>query len=75
MKFGVHIPYNVPYGGFLYRADIPNSFGNRAFLNTRKAVYTTMAKHKLLYGSWLIRPPFELGPQIGQFGPGQFGPC
>ena len=49
MKFGMHIPYDVPYGGFESRADIPNSFGNRAFLNTQKAVYTTLAKHELLY--------------------------
>ena len=46
MKFGMHIPYDVPYGGFESRADIPNSFGNRAFSNTQKAVYTTMAKHE-----------------------------
>merc|ERR1712030_204196 len=37
MKFGVHIPYNVPYGGFLSCADIPSSFGNITFLNTQKA--------------------------------------
>ena len=46
MKFGMHIAYDVPYRGFLCRADIPNSFGNRAFSNTQKAVYTTMAKHE-----------------------------
>ena len=49
MKFGMHIPCNVPYGGFESRADIPNSFGNREFLNTQKVVYTTLAKHELFY--------------------------
>ena len=41
-----------PRGGFLDRADIPNSFGNRAFLNTQIAAHTTFAKHQLFY--WIL---------------------
>ena len=36
MKFGVLIPYDVPYGAFESRTDIPNSFGNIAFFIPKK---------------------------------------
>ena len=36
MKFGVLIPYDVPYVCCKSRADIPNSFGNKEFYVPKK---------------------------------------
>ena len=45
MKFGVLIPYDVLQWRFFPFSEFPNSFGNREFWRSLKAVYTTLTKH------------------------------